>query len=152
MAFIEKSMFREYDMRGRENDKELNENSMLLVGKSYGTFLQKRGIQDVVVGHDSRGTSESFHKAAVEGLISAGCKIIDIGTITTPMLYWAQYYFKTRGGLVVTASHNPVGWNGVKLALGYSYTIVGKELEEIYETIINDKFVEKRGEGKYGRN
>ena len=145
MTFIEKSMFREYDMRGRESEEELNEASMLLVGKAYGTFLQKRGVDEVVVGHDSRGTSEAFHASAIEGLLSAGCKITDVGTITTPMLYWAQYYFKTKGGLMVTASHNPAGWNGVKLALGYSYTIIGEELEEIYSTIIDDSFLKKEG-------
>lgn len=145
MPFIEKSMFREYDLRGRESDKELNESSMYLVGKAYGTFLQKRRISEVAIGHDNRASSESFYKAAINGLISAGCKIYEAGTILTPMLYWAQYHFKTKGGMMVTASHNPAGWNGVKLALGYSYTILGKELEEIYNTIISEKFIEKSG-------
>lgn len=145
MAFIEKSMFREYDLRGREGDKELNEDSIYLVGRAFGTFLQKRGIEDIVVGHDNRATSEAFYNAAIRGLVSTGCKIYEVGTVLTPMLYWAQYYFKVKGGLMVTASHNPVGWNGVKLASGYSYTIIGKELEEIYNTITSENFVEKDG-------
>jgi len=145
MAQIEKSMFREYDIRGKESDQELNPSSMELIGKGYGTFLQKRGISQVVLGHDNRKTSKEFSKTAIDGLIKTGCDIIDVGIIITPMLYWAQYYFKTKGGLVVTASHNPSGWNGVKLALGYSYTIIGKELEEIYDTIVREDFVSGKG-------
>jgi len=145
MAFIEKSMFREYDLRGRESDQELNEISMYLIGKAYGTFLMKRGIFDVAIGHDNRATSEAFYMAAIKGLIDSGRKIYEAGTILTPMLYWAQYYFKTKGGMMVTASHNPSGWNGVKLALGYSYTIIGEELEEIYDIITSEKFIAKSG-------
>lgn len=68
MAKIEKTMFREYNLRGRESKEDLNEKSMELIGKSYGTFLQKRGIKNVVVGHDNRKTSEKFHQAAIKGL------------------------------------------------------------------------------------
>ncbi|HEY4509469.1 MAG TPA: phosphomannomutase/phosphoglucomutase [Candidatus Paceibacterota bacterium] len=146
MARLERTMFREYDIRGRESAEELNVGSMELIGKGYGTFLQKRGIKQVVVGHDNRSTSEEFCRVAIEGLLTTGCEVIDIGTITTPMLYWAQYYFKVEGGMVVTASHNPAGWNGVKLALGYSHTIVGKELEEIYDQISREDF--QKGDGK----
>lgn len=145
MAKLEKTMFREYDIRGRESDRELNGASMELIGKGYGTFLQKRGVSRVVVGHDNRVTSDAFYKAAIRGLLATGCEVIDVGIITTPMLYWAQYYFRVEGGLVVTASHNPAGWNGVKLAFGYSHTIIGKELEEIYETILREDFIQKQG-------
>ena len=145
MTQLEKTMFREYDIRGRENEEELNTHVMELIGRGYGTFLQKRDIQQVVVGHDNRSTSEDFYKAAIRGLVAVGCEIIDVGTITTPMLYWAQYYFKVKGGLVVTASHNPAGWNGVKLAYGYSQTTNKEELEEIYKTITEEDFVVKEG-------
>ncbi len=139
-------MFREYDIRGRESEEELNERSVALIGKAYGTFLQKRGIRQAVVGHDNRGTSELFTKAAIQGLCESGCNVISVGTITTPMLYWAQYYFKTEGGLAITASHNPVGWNGLKLAYGYSHTLGQQDLQELYDTIISEKFV--LGEGR----
>jgi phosphomannomutase/phosphoglucomutase len=142
---LEKTMFREYDIRGRESESELNANSMLLIGKSYGTFLFKRNIKDVVVGHDSRGTSEEFYNAAIDGLLSAGCRIYEVGTVTTPMLYWAQHYFKVQGGLMVTASHNPVGWNGVKLASDYSLTLGEDGIKEIYDTIVKNDFHEETG-------
>jgi len=91
---INPTIFREYDIRGRENDEELNEKSMELIGRAYGTFVQKRGVKQAVVGHDNRATSESFCRAAIHGLVQSGIEIIDLGIITTPMLYWAQYYFQ----------------------------------------------------------
>ena len=140
MTNINKLMFREYDLRGRENKDELNVKSVNLIGKAYGTFLRKNGVADAVVGHDARSTSKDFHDAAIEGLRSTGVNVISCGMILTPMMYWAQYHFKVKGGLMVTASHNPAGWNGVKLALGYSYTLIGDELQEVYRNIVSDSY------------
>ncbi len=146
MAQIEKSMFREYDIRGKENDRELNPASMELIGKGYASFLKRRGINRLVVGHDNRATSEDFVLAVSKGLVSSGCHVIDIGRVLTPMLYWAQYHFQVEGGVMVTASHNPAGWNGVKLALGYSTTLNQQDLEEILHIIETDNF--QKGNGK----
>lgn len=145
MPFLKKTMFREYDLRGREADDELNDTSMYYIGKGFGTFLKKRNINDIVVGHDARGTSESFQKNAIKGLLECGLNITDIGIVTTPMSYWAQYYFKVKGLLIVTASHNPVGWNGVKLGSGFSYTLLTSELSEVYDIISNEKFTDGKG-------
>lgn len=138
-------MFREYDLRGREADDELNDTSMYYIGRGFGTFLKKHNIDTAVVGHDARRTSESFHANAIKGLTECGVNVIDIGTITTPMGYWAQYYLKVKGLLTVTASHNPVGWNGVKLGTGYSYTLLTAELQEVYDIIAKEEFVDGNG-------
>ena len=140
------SIFREYDIRGRENDQELNVNSLELLGKAYGTFLAKRGIQESVVAHDNRATSEEFYQAAIRGLLNSGCNVIEIGMATTPMFYWSQHYLQTKGGLMVTASHNPVGWNGLKLSLGYSHTLNQQDLQEIRQIIEQKGF--SQGQGK----
>lgn len=142
---LKTTMFREYDIRGRETDDELNTASMKLIGQGYGTFLSHRGVTKIVVGRDSRRTSEEFQAALVEGITSTGCDVMDIGLSTTPMLYWAQYYFKTTGGAAVTASHNPAGWNGVKLAVGYSLTTNAEQLREIYDIIDKEDFVSGQG-------
>ncbi|MCL5784949.1 MAG: phosphomannomutase/phosphoglucomutase [Patescibacteria group bacterium] len=138
-------MFREYDLRGREADDELNEQSMYYIGRGFGTFLHKREIWDCVVGHDARGTSESFYKQVIKGLLESGINVIDIGICTTPMGYWAQYHLKTKGLVVVTASHNPAGWNGVKLGLDFSRTLLTDELQEVYEIIDKENFVDGQG-------
>ena len=61
MPLLKKTMFREYDLRGREAPDELNDKSLYYIGRGFGTFLKKRGITQAVVGHDARKTSESFH-------------------------------------------------------------------------------------------
>lgn len=146
MPTLKKTMFREYDLRGRESDDELNDTSMYYVGKGFGTFLRKRNILKAVVGHDARSTSESFQENVIKGLTECGIDVIDIGTVTTPMSYWAQYHLDVKGLVMVTASHNPVGWNGVKLGSDKSYTLLTDELEEVYDTIEKEEFLE--GEGR----
>ncbi len=143
---LEPTMFREYDIRGRENDDELNPTSMRYIGLGYGAFLKRRGIERAVVGRDSRSTSREFEAALIEGMVSAGCNVVDIGLSTTPMLYWAQFHFETMGGAAVTASHNPAGWNGVKLAVGYSKTTNLENLQELYRIIDGEDFIQGKGE------
>lgn len=138
-------MFREYDLRGRESEDELNDTSIYYVGKGFGTFLIKRNISKAVVGHDARTTSKSFHANVIKGLTECGVNVIDLGTVTTPMSYWAQYYLHVKGLVMVTASHNPAGWNGVKLGSDLSYTLLTKELGEVYDTISKESFVNGKG-------
>lgn len=145
MAFIERSMFREYDIRGLVNDEQLNPASAELIGKAYGTFLAKREVNDVVVGYDHRYGSEEIKNGMVAGLLSTGRNVTEIGLCLTPMMYWSQYKFKSKGGAMVTGSHNPKGWSGLKLACGFSYTLIGDELREILDSIENETFVEGSG-------
>ncbi|MBI4720143.1 MAG: hypothetical protein HY770_02730 [Chitinivibrionia bacterium] len=145
MAFVERSMFREYDIRGLVNDRELNPKSAELIGKAYGTFLDRRGIADAVVGFDSRFGSEEIKDGVVRGLLSAGRDVIEIGMCLTPMMYWAQYKLETRGGAMITGSHNPKGWNGLKLACGFSYTLIGEELGELLAMIDSERFSHGNG-------
>lgn len=145
MPVLKRTMFREYDLRGRESQDELNDTSLYYIGRGFGTFLRKRDIDTAVVGHDARGTSESFHANVIKGLRECGINVIDIGIITTPMGYWAQYYCKVKGLVTVTASHNPVGWNGVKLGSDFSYTLLTDELNEVYDTIVKEDFIDGTG-------
>jgi phosphomannomutase/phosphoglucomutase len=145
MPTLKKTMFREYDLRGREAEDELNDTSMYFIGRGFGTFLHKRKINTAVVGHDARGTSKSFHKSVIKGLTETGINVIDIGIVTTPMSYWAQYYLKVKGLVTVTASHNPAGWNGVKLGSDLSYTLLTDELKEVYDIIAKEEFINGKG-------
>lgn len=140
-------MFREYDIRGQVNAEEINEQSMEFLGKAFGTFLLRQNIFQTVVGHDFRSYSPQFHKAFICGVLSTGCAVIDVGMCLTPMLYFSQHYFQSKGGAMITASHNPNGWSGVKLSNNYSYTLIGNEVQEIYTLIIADDFV--KGKGSY---
>lgn len=145
MPKLKRTMFREYDLRGRESEDELNDTSIYYIGRGFGTYLRKRNIDTAVVGHDARGTSESFSRNVIKGLTECGINVIDIGTVTTPMSYWAQYYLKVKGLVTVTASHNPVGWNGVKLGDDLSKTLLTDGMQEVYDTILEEKFSDGKG-------
>jgi phosphomannomutase/phosphoglucomutase len=138
-------MFREYDIRGLVNEKELNPESGELIGKAYGTFLAGRGIKEVVVGYDSRFGSKDIKDGVVRGLVATGRDVIELGMCLTPMMYWSQYHLRVEGGVMVTGSHNPKGWSGLKLACGYSYTLIGDELRELLRSIENEDFVSGEG-------
>ncbi|MHB1086191.1 MAG: phosphomannomutase/phosphoglucomutase, partial [Minisyncoccota bacterium] len=115
MANLERTMFREYDIRGRESDTELNETSIWHIAKGFARLLSDAGIDSVILGNDARGTSEAFSRSAQRALRESGIHVVNIGTVTTPMSYWAQYHFNIAGLCMITASHNPTGWNGLKL-------------------------------------
>ena len=146
MANLKKTMFREYDLRGKVSDDELNEQSVEIIAKAYGTMLSKRGISDAVLGYDYRDCSEGFRDAVTHGLVMTGINVLDLGMVLSPMMYSAQYYYQTKGGVMITASHNPNGWSGFKLSLGYSHTLVPEEMKELYNLTVSEDFA--RGQGK----
>lgn len=148
MPQLEKTMFREYDLRGRESDEELNDTSMYHIAKGFAVILKKHNVDTAVVGHDARATSEKFCNSAIRGLTESGINIINIGTATTPMSYWAQYFLKVKGLLMVTASHNPVGWNGVKVGTDFSSTLLTDEMQELYEIIEKEEYIQGQGTAK----
>lgn len=140
MPQLKRTMFREYDLRGKESDDELNDNSVYHIARGFGTWLKRHGVNEAIVGHDSRQTSESFHAQAIKALTETGVNVVDIGNVTTPMSYWAQYYFKVKGLICITASHNPAGWNGVKLGQDLSKTLLTAELQEVYDLISKEDY------------
>lgn len=146
MARLKKTMFREYDIRGKVNDEELNARSTEIIGKAFGTFLDRLGILDVVVGFDSRYGSVDLKDGLVSGLRSSGRNVIMIGMCLTPMMYWAQYHFKTKGGAMITGSHNPKGWNGLKLAYDFSRTLGGEDIRQVYDLCEAGQFVTGSGD------
>jgi len=145
MAKLETSMFREYDLRGRVNDEQLNEQSVKIIARAYGTMLRQRDIKSAVVGHDYRRSSEWITETIVQGLAASGINVINLGMILTPMMYSAQYHYQTEGGVMVTASHNPTGWSGFKLALGYSHTLGPVEMQELYQLTGSEEFATGSG-------
>jgi len=142
-----RSMFREYDLRGRVNEEELNVESVQRIAHAFGIYLKKRKIESTVVGYDNRETSLNFKNAAVTGLLSAGCNVIDIGLTLSPVLYFAQHHYHCPGGVMVTASHNPDDWSGMKLSDGLSRTLGPAEMKELFQLVASGERV--RGSGKY---
>lgn len=145
MAELKRTMFREYDVRGRETDDELNEKSVYHIARGFGKMLRYKNITEAVVGHDARVTSEAFQKSAVAALTESGINVIDIGISTTPMSYFAQHYFDIQGLCMITASHNPTGWNGMKLGTGLSKTLLPAEIRELYSIVEREEYASGNG-------
>jgi phosphomannomutase/phosphoglucomutase len=123
-------VYRGYDIRGLV-DTDLNENVYYTLGKAYATFLYRRQINECVVGRDIRITSESYAKSFTQGLLEMGINVIDFGLSLTQIMYFSQYHYLSKGGAMITASHNPKEFNGLKLAVGFSDTMVGNEIQEV---------------------
>lgn len=103
--------FKAYDIRGKLGE-ELTEDVAYRIGRAYGEFLKPKNI---VVGGDVRLTSESLKLALANGLMDAGTNVLDIGLSGTEEIYFATFHLKVDGGIEVTASHNPMDYNGMKL-------------------------------------
>lgn len=113
--------FKAYDIRGKLGE-ELNEDIAYRIGRAYGEFLKPKTI---VLGSDVRLTSDSLKLALAKGLQDAGTDVIDIGTTGTEEIYFATSHLKADGGIEVTASHNPINYNGMKLVREGSRPISG---------------------------
>ncbi len=144
---MKETMFREYDIRGRVSDDELNEESVELIAKAYGTSMRRQyQVTSAVVGYDSRKCSPGFRDAVVKGLNSVGITTVDIGMVTTPVFYFSQYLMGIPYGVMITGSHNPDGWSGFKMANGYSSTLLSDGIKAIYELVTGKDFDSGRGQ------
>ncbi|MES9938209.1 MAG: phosphomannomutase CpsG, partial [Sedimenticola sp.] len=106
----ELSCFKAYDIRGKLGT-ELNEDIAYRIGRAFAQFLDARRV---VVGGDIRETSEPLKQALARGLMDAGADVIDIGMTGTEEIYFAAFHLDVDGGIEVTASHNPIDYNGMK--------------------------------------
>jgi phosphomannomutase/phosphoglucomutase len=124
------SIFREYDIRGIAG-KDLTEENMELLGGAYAAYMKgKLKYKTVVVGRDGRLSGKAFSRALIDGLTNAGLNVIDIGEVPSPVLYFALNTLDVDGGLMLTASHNPKEYNGIKVGVGKT-TIYGEEIQKL---------------------
>ncbi len=140
----ELSCFKAYDIRGKLGE-ELNEDIAYRIGRAYGEYLKPK---KVVVGGDIRLTSEALKQSLSKGLIDSGVDVFDLGMTGTEEIYFATSYLKFDGGIEVTASHNPINFNGMKLIREESKPISGdtglKEIQKLVE-LNNFKAIVKTG-------
>ena len=142
------NIFRGYDLRGIA-DSELDSPKVELLAKGYSTWLLNRRIYDCVVGYDCRLSSPRIKDEFIEGLTNSGITVYDIGITLSQIAYFAQYFFRTRGMIMITASHNPKEYNGFKLGTGFSETMITEEIQE-YKRIVNGgEFIKQFPKGKH---
>ena len=146
-------VFRAYDIRGRVagpmdlDPGLLTPFSANVLGRAFGTMLAERGIDEVLVGHDSRAYAPGLAGALIEGLLSTGREVVAIGLATTPMVYFAQHHLDIPAGVAVTASHNPNGWAGFKLSTAPSTTLGPADIIALRDLAHAGSFA--RGRGSY---
>jgi phosphomannomutase / phosphoglucomutase len=139
---INPNIFREYDIRGIV-DKDLTPSVARTLGQAMGTYFRRQGRRRTAVGRDCRLSSPAYAQALSAGLRAAGCDIVDLGTIPTPLLYFAVFYKNFEAGVMITGSHNPPEYNGFKIMSGQD-TLYGETIQEIYRLIRDDKLLTDR--------
>jgi phosphomannomutase / phosphoglucomutase len=139
-------VYRGYDLRGLVGS-ELDPQRVELLARGYATWLLRRRIFDAVVGYDCRLSSPSFHDAMVKGLTESGINVFDIGMTLSQISYFAGYYFRTRGNVMITASHNPKEYNGFKFGMGFSETMLSEEITELRDIVKSGEFTTKAPTG-----
>ncbi len=144
---IEPTIFRGYDIRGLA-ENQLNEDVYYTLGRAYATFLFQRRIKECAVGRDNRVTSEKYSRAFIQGLNDGGIDTIDIGLSLSQITYFSAYEFKSKGYAMVTASHNPKEYNGLKLGVGYSDTMISEEIQAIRNITKKSEFSKGKGTNK----
>lgn len=144
---VNPNIFRGYDLRGLV-DKDLTPELALHLGKGFGTMLKRSGITEAVVARDCRATGPEYSQKIIEGLSWAGIDVIDIGMNLVGTFYWAQHYLKRRGGVYVSASHNPPEFNGFKFANDYSETLVSESIQELRRVVEEEDYEEGKTPGK----
>lgn len=137
-------IFREYDIRGIAG-KDMTEEDVISIGKAAGTYLIRHGYRKIMVGKDCRLTSDKYTEKLIQGLLSTGCDVIDIGVCPTPVLYFSIRHFCAEGGIMVTASHNPPEYNGFKMCRGTD-SVHGEDLKKIRDLILASDY--EKGAGK----
>ena len=140
---MDTSIFKAYDIRG-VYPEEINEEIIYKIAQSYVELIKPK---QVVLGRDVRESGQSLWEVAAKGFIDAGVDVIDIGIVSTDMMYFATAYLKTDGGISITASHNPREYNGMKLVRAEAVPISGDSgINDMRDMVV--KGIELKSENK----
>jgi phosphomannomutase/phosphoglucomutase len=141
---IDLSIFRSYDIRGIVG-KTLTEEGVFLIGKAVGSVARERGEKRMAIARDGRHSSPALSQALCEGILSVGCDVIDLGMVPTPLLYYATHTLATHSGVMVTGSHNPPEYNGIKMVV-QGTALAEDEIKQLHQRILDGGFT--TGQGK----
>ena len=145
MTEITKSIFREYDIRGIY-PIEINEEVIIHIAKAISIKCNNENVSEICIGRDGRNSSQSLSDALEKSLSNFGVNVENIGLVTTPLLYFASKKNKSKSGVMITGSHNPKNYNGLKLVIN-DKPVSGNEIYEL----INQNIDESIHPGKISR-
>jgi len=144
---IEPAIFKAYDIRGIV-DETLTEEGVEQIGRALGSAVVAAGEEKIVIGRDGRLSGPRFSQALERGLTDCGLEVIDLGCVTTPMVYFGA---ATLPGVsscaMITGSHNPPNYNGIKMVVAGT-TLYGEMIRDLHRRIVEQDFVSLEGEGK----
>ncbi len=139
--------FREYDGRWRF-PSQFNLAGATRLGRALGELQLEQGAdREIIVGHDFRSYSQSVANALVIGLIQSGARVVDIGTVLSPMAYFSRTHLGIEGVAMVTASHNPNGWTGLKAGFKHPFTFGEEEMRGLKELVEGTSLKDRSGGG-----
>jgi len=141
--FPEKNIFKAYDIRGIVG-KTLKDSSVIQIGKSIGSEALEQNQKDICVGYDGRLSSPHMFNLLSKGLLSSGINVVNIGLVTTPMLYFSTHHLNTQSGIMITGSHNPPEYNGFKIVIN-SKTLSTDDIQALYKRIIKEEYLIGKG-------
>jgi phosphomannomutase/phosphoglucomutase len=142
---ISPTIFRAYDIRGVVGET-LTEDVVALLGQGFGSEIYEQGHNAVVVGRDARTSSDSLQSSLIEGLQASGRDVIDLGLVPTPLLHYAVHELDAECGVMVTGSHNPPQYNGLKLIIGRESPL-SERIQDLRRRIDADQLLQ--GEGSF---
>src|SRR5213080_3266186 len=137
-------VFRAYDVRGLVG-QDINPGVFRQVGRAYATLIRRDGGRRVAVGQDNRVSSAALKAAFVEGVRAAGVDVVDVGLVTTPILYFATAHWRLDGGANITGSHNPIEYNGVKMVHRGAAPFTEDEIQRVRTLAERGDFERGRG-------
>jgi phosphomannomutase/phosphoglucomutase len=148
-SFIPPSIFRAYDIRGIVDDF-LTEDIVYAIALAIGSEALERNEHKIIVARDGRLSGPKLFAALCEGLLTTGCDVIDIGMVPTPAFYFATYHLGFHSGVILTGSHNPANYNGLKIILeGKSLT--EERVQALRDRILTDRLFIQSNKNKKGK-
>ena len=140
---IPSSIFKAYDIRGIV-ETELTSDIVKLIGKAVGSESIAMGERGVVVGRDGRLSGPELSEALISGLIESGCHVVNIGMVPSPVVYFATYTKAASSGVMITGSHNPAEYNGLKIMIA-GETLSAERIQTLYSRILENDFTNGHG-------
>jgi phosphomannomutase / phosphoglucomutase len=137
------AIFRAYDIRGIVG-QTLTKEIVYDIGRALGSEAKELNCHTVVIGRDGRISSPSFAEALSQGIVSTGCHVLDIGMIPTPVLYFVVQHTDGRTGVMITGSHNPSEYNGLKMIIKGD-TLSGDRIKQLKKRIDSQDFLTGNG-------
>lgn len=140
---LDRSIFRAYDIRGIAG-KTLREEDVYLLGKAFGSLVRETGFNQVAMARDGRLSGPLFALALRKGLLDSGCDVTDLGMAPTPLLYFAAQSLPGRSGVMLTGSHNPADYNGLKMVIN-GIALAEEVIQNLYLRIREERFTHGHG-------